>query len=750
MYGQQIMVVGGVCLISFCARVNANDTTTLVRNGEPLAALVLPKQADPDEELAAQEFQAHVRRMSGAQLATFRGRAPEGLKPIRIGLSLSPEAETRIQESGDDPASFQISVEHDQISLAGLSPQGTLHAVYELLEQLGVRWFNPGEIGTVIPSRRTVAVGHQQTIQHPGFAGRRLTDLSDSKLPTDAQRESGRMWFRRMRMGGFNAGGHGLGIKADAETEPKLFVDKAIEWTGKIKIKVSHPEVLRRAIEASRARLKKRPDLEYLSIGPADGHGFGKDPWDAGDMDPLHGKVSVSDRYVKFFNLVLEELQRTHSDVGIAFYCYSQHMRPPVREQPNPKILPVLAPIDVCSFHSIDNPICPERAYIKKIVDGWKALGVRMMYRGYLFNLGDQGMPFSMIRQIRSEYPYYHEQGMLACRVECKPAWSYHGPSLYLAAKIMWNPGLDVDVLLEDYFSRFYGPAAEPMQKHFQLLEDAYASGDYHTGNVFDIPKFLTPEVMRQLDATLRKAERAAHGDPVIKRRVNMVRIGYAFGAANLHMMAAVNEFEFIEAKRQLDSIRNDIIPRAMNHDPPLLNVRYAEGFVNRFWATTVEEGYERGTGGNEIVARLPDQWLFQLDPLNAGEDLGFYRPRMGVNNWTPIKTKSTSWSNQGLRYYKGESWYRANVEVHTRFACRVIRLWIGGVDERAQAWINGQELPLLAEGLPPIGKAWEFDASDAVVVGGSNIIVVKVVNQAHNGLGCGGITGPAMLWAPQ
>ena len=40
--------------------------------------------------------------------------------------------------------------------------------------------------------------------------------------------------------------------------------------------------------------------------------------------------------------------------------------------------------------------------------------------------------------------------------------------------------------------------------------------------------------------------------------------------------------------------------------------------------------------------------------------------------------------------------------------------------------------------------------ASDAVVVGGSNIIVVKVVNQAHNGLGCGGITGPAMLWAPQ
>ena len=57
--------------------------------------------------------------------------------------------------------------------------------------------------------------------------------------------------------------------------------------------------------------------------------------------------VSVTDRYVKFFNLVLTEFHKRHPDVGLRFYCYSQQMRPPVPEKPDLKLLAILAPIDV-------------------------------------------------------------------------------------------------------------------------------------------------------------------------------------------------------------------------------------------------------------------------------------------------------------------------------------------------------------------------------------------------------------------
>ena len=72
----------------------------------------------------------------------------------------------------------------------------------------------PGEIGTVIPKLETITLRHQDTIQHPRFSGRRLEAITDRKM-TPAQLESGQTWFRRMRMGGFNAGQHGLGFQSE-------------------------------------------------------------------------------------------------------------------------------------------------------------------------------------------------------------------------------------------------------------------------------------------------------------------------------------------------------------------------------------------------------------------------------------------------------------------------------------------------------------------------------------------------------
>ena len=47
--------------------------------------------------------------------------------------------------------------------------------------------------------------------------------------------------------------------------------------SGGTKIKVSHPKVLQRVIEACRKDLGKNPDTKYMSIGPKEGHGFGFD-----------------------------------------------------------------------------------------------------------------------------------------------------------------------------------------------------------------------------------------------------------------------------------------------------------------------------------------------------------------------------------------------------------------------------------------------------------------------------------------
>ena len=287
--------------------------TLLVVDGQPRAVIVVSDAPAADETLAAEELREHVLKMSGATLPVVTdAQEVEGVK-ILIGAAV-PDTELALAGiDSDDPAAFRLRVAPHAIHITGLSPQGTLFATYELLEQLGVRWFTPGEIGTVIPATRTVRVRHQDTIQTPAFVGRILQHVVDTQMDPP-QRDSAQRWQRRMRTGGPGWGRHGLGITIDAETKPELF----LHVNGRpVYVKVSHPEVLRRVVARCRAELKQSPKIRYLSMGPTDAGHFGHSPWDADDPDPLHGEASVTDRYVKFFNLVLADVQRDYPKVGI-------------------------------------------------------------------------------------------------------------------------------------------------------------------------------------------------------------------------------------------------------------------------------------------------------------------------------------------------------------------------------------------------------------------------------------------------
>ena len=175
-HGRSFRVLTAALILTgaVAARSDA-DRVTVVKDGKVNAVLVLPEAPSPDETLAATELTAHVGKISGATLATAEnGTVPAGLVPIRIGLALCPDAEASIRAVGNDPAAFLLAVREDGIHLAGLSPEGTLFAAYELLEQLGVRWCIPGDLGTVVPSAKTLALPLQETVQVPSFGGRSL------------------------------------------------------------------------------------------------------------------------------------------------------------------------------------------------------------------------------------------------------------------------------------------------------------------------------------------------------------------------------------------------------------------------------------------------------------------------------------------------------------------------------------------------------------------------------------------------
>lgn len=737
-------------------RALAAGDVVLVRDGVAEAVVVLPVSPTVEEQQAADELVEHIRLITGvtlpiggsAAVQVFLGRAcPDPM----VDLSTARDA-------------FRVVVEPGRIQIRGGVGGGVLYGVLRLLTDLGVRWLDP--TWTQAPTRATVGVPVGQIDDEPWWAARTPTALWGyaSPLPNGpAQRNEPVAYARRHRLSptSYSVGGHGLPLvpKANPKTEPWLFI-KRKDGTLSPQIDVTHPEALVRVVRGCRELLAQFPERKWLNIGPDDGLGFEKTSWDADDWDPLVGDLSVTDRYVKFFNLVLEQLQADDPEIGIVFFAYVNYMRPPVREVPNPRLVPMFAPITIDRLHSVADRDGFERRYIERLMQQWRALGVEPMNYLYLFNLADPGLPFAPHRQVLHELPRFAElAGRAGMRIEPAPGWGHETPAIHAATALMWDPHQDTDALMADYWTTAYGPAAPAVQAYFSALEQVYADTPWIAGCTYDSHQILTEPVMDRLGGLLRAAEAAAAtADTGVIARVGALRIQYDFGHQFLTMMRLWRAGRFAAAQTAYDAALA-LGQVGAKHVPVAIYPLRAE-YQKWFWAKQVTQAKAKTTGENELVAMAPDTWDAVID--NTGGGLTDHYPTspatdpagetVGTSGPDGIVTRrlvanGTTWSGQGLRYlFGGGAWYRTSLHVDARFAGRAIRFWIGTVDDTARCWINGHEAPLTAKsaGMAP----WEFDGRGLVRPGETNHIVVQVNNLTLDEVGTGGIMGPAFLWA--
>lgn len=741
---------------------------TLVDDGVPTSVVVLPVEADAAEQQAADELVEHIALISGAHLSVIRqGEPTRGLTPIRIGTAADSSLGAVIQKRGDDPAAFALLVDDASVQLRGLSPVGSRTAAYELLEQLGVRWYLPGETGRVVPKDRTVTLAKQQTVQAPSFEGRR-------GVPDPYGQ-----WNDRLRMGGKGRyGAHGIhpfsgsARQAAFEANPEFFglVDgqrrpRQLCLTNST-AKIEENQVLKQAVEHYRQVLRKNPGLKVLNMGPNDGGGYCEcdhcralDP-PADHTTPLATpEPSFTDRYVWFFNHLTEALSDEFPGIRIGFYAYAQHLMPPVVAEARDNLAISLAPIHVCRIHGPNNPMCPESNFPLWAYDKWRPYaGEFMADRGYMYNLAEPGFPFSMLHRIREEIPAYYESGVRIWAADAARAWGSHNPSMYLVCKLLWDHTADVDAILEEFYELYYGPAAEPMAAYHVFMDTTVRDADHHTGSVWDIPFIYPPEVRRTARSHLEQAADLAKqgSDEVYATRVAIVSRTLDFLDAYCELRQRRDAFDFAGEKQAMEQAREIRDSLLKDFEYPMLHPRHAESYFQRFVDTPTTAIWDSlGEAEPRIVARLDHEWQFQLDPHRWGRYTGLHKAESKGGNWQTIRT-DTSWSNQGLRYYFGQAWYRQTVEVPAEFEGETIHIWFAGVDNTAVVWVNGAFVGANHEGaefdLDAYGSAFQpfqFDATEAIKFGERNVITVRAMRPGTKEVGTGGLVGPAMLYSP-
>jgi hypothetical protein len=111
----------------------------------------------------------------------------------------------------------------------------------------------------------------------------------------------------------------------------------------------------------------------------------------------------------------------------------------------------------------------------------------------------------------------------------CLGEWTNHAPTNYVWMKVLWNPDLDVDAVLDEMCGRLYGKAGNTARELMKLECDVWEKGEWTKNRIkqpggWPVPKTLfpvvfTPDVVRRLKALHDKALAELADDPVGRQR---------------------------------------------------------------------------------------------------------------------------------------------------------------------------------------------------------------------------------------
>ncbi len=394
----------------------------LVRAGQARSVIVVPPEADRYEKEAADELALHLRRMSGADVPIVTdGAGRDGMARILVGraatavvadLGVGRALGERVDEMSSRDG-FVTRAGGDVVALAGARPPGTAYAAFDLLERLGCRWFFPGDLGTVVPRRRTVTIEPFETVQRPSFDLRSMwvCGFGGENLNRD-DRDAIEKWRHRNRQSydyEWNAGHNMQDTTAESLAQPEQV------------------DVVARRILAD---FEREPQRQWYSLGWNDNYCHVSAVQAMGIVHPWYPLPQATDPLVRFYNAVVEKVEPTHPGKKYGFLAYMDYLPAPVTVRPHPSLVPVVAPIEQCPRHVPLGGECWQRDALLEAIRAWCRVSDRVLIYDYEPGfLIDGGVPVPCVTRMRHEYPLWHEAGVRGLYAQVQMTVMNNGPT---------------------------------------------------------------------------------------------------------------------------------------------------------------------------------------------------------------------------------------------------------------------------------------------------------------------------------
>jgi hypothetical protein len=768
--------------------VQANADVTLVSKGKAQCAIyVAPRVMADDEkppvtlgvtETSPEEQRQRLResvkdlalylgKMSGAKVPIVQ-RAPQvGEKaiPIYIG-ELATRKFGAVGKKSPFAQAWRMTVSKNGVGLQGESDESASYAIYEVLDRLNCRWFLPGELGEVIP--------HQSTL--------RLAETDISSVPSTLARnvwypEPNSAYARRNRL---------TKMKILAEHALEFYITEEQrkqhpEWRAIVngepsakRLKWSNPEVANAIGDAIIANLDKKYQPS-VSISPDDGVSFDESPedraLDAGDFDPSMDQISITDRYIVLCNRIAERVTKKYPDVRLGFLAYVQYTRPPVREKLHPNLVPEIAPISYCRAHSMtDTHVCPSRAQLRYIVEGWAKAAPQVAYYNYMYHLAEVTVPYPMIHQMKTELPILYKNHLTYWQPETVPNLESVLPGMWLSLRMAWNKDQSPDAILDDFYTRFYGAAANSMKRYWQTTDDAWTNSPEHAGSFWGHARRFTPEVLDAMRAAMNSALHDA-STPMEYQRVALQDKALRQFERLMQMRRDLNEGHLANLNQQVTQwygtqigLGNEYIDNAAFGKTYWASDTVGGTYFKWFADATLNDAGRIAREYSVITPPLRD-WKYafthkpdekalpKIDGVQQGENAGWQKSDFNDAAWKRTDIGIDTWADLNLLDSYGTMWYRSTAKVPAIAAGKKVFLWLSATDGSAKVFVNGVHVPYVnakgekVESASGYAAPFSFDITSAIKPNAENQITIAATRIDLNELGTGGLLGPVYLY---
>ena len=548
------------------ATAGAKGPLELVKNGKINFVIVTADKPDHIARYAAKELQEHFKLACGTAPAIIPESKYKSGPAIMVGKSaiagkygidpemLAPEnfivarlGNVIILSGGDNPA-----IPATMVSGRSFVPVGTLYATYEFLEKsVGFRWYWPGKNGTHIPKVENLKINKLYTSSHPQYDTRK-TFFSIIKNDPDVTPADCEKWYRRNRFGGSvgdPVANHSFNdwIKRYAKTKPHYL---ALQENGARKVNfhpggghvcMSNPEVFAQTVADKLKEFKNQKFSTFAKVMPGDSNGifYCKCADCQKKLRPDRGVHGLCSNAVwSFVNRVAAEVAKEIPGKNIVCCAYGDYL-----SKPEFPLLPNVA-VTLC-FSPVPRGTLDYKKRWKQFLDEWSSTGARLYVWEYWnssrYGRGTYGAPAIFPRQLKEIYAM--DAGRIRGRAIELPDfdgngqelrswadWVYDIQNLYAAGKLMWDPGTDIDGILEEYYTKFFGPAAGVIRQFHEEMEQAWAKQGYLTGK-WDYQRvwkeLYPPEFVDRMMGLLQEAVRLTDKQEPYAYRTRKLLTGY-------------------------------------------------------------------------------------------------------------------------------------------------------------------------------------------------------------------------------